>query len=393
MVVQQIYQLTNDVVGEVLGDSALLQEDLSNLVDVGTAVFNANAVDNYVKSLVNHIGKLVFVNRPYKGNVPSVLMDSWEFGSVLEKVSGTLYDAEENESWDLTDGQTYNQDIFYKPTVSVKFYNSKKTFEIPMSFTERQLKESFSSASQMNSFLSMLMNDVEKSLTVKVDALIQRTINNMIAETVYDDYKETQGGVEVLGDITAKSGVKAINLLYLYNETFNTSLTVDDAIVDKEFIRFAALQIKLYVSRISKISKLFNIGGQPRFTPNDLLHLVMLEDFKAAADVYLQSDTFHDEYTTLPNADSVPYWQGSGLTYGFTDVSTIDIDKTSENHDVTVTGVLAVLWDRDALGVANPDRRVTTHYNAKAEFFNNYYKHDASYFNDFNENMIVFFIA
>ena len=384
MLVKQIYELTNNVVKETLGEEVLLKEDLSNLVDVGTAVFNANAVDNYVRKLVDHIGKMVFVNRSYRGGVPSVLMDSWEFGSVLEKVSGDLYDATENETWDLQDGQTYNQDIFYKPKAVVKFYNSKTTFEIPMSFTERQLKESFSNATQLNSFLSMLMNDVEKSLTIKIDALIQRTINNMICETIYDDY-----GSDAL---SSKSGVKAINLLYLYNNAFGKQLTASQAILDKDFIRYASLQIMLYVGRIQKMSRLFNIGGQARFTPEDMLHLVMLDEFKASANVYLQSDTFHDDYTKLPNAESVPYWQGSGTGYAFADTSKIYV-TTSENHDVTATGVLAVLWDRDALGVSNPDRRVTTHYNAKAEFYNNYYKHDASYFNDFNENMIVFFIA
>lgn len=384
MLVKQIYELTNDVVKETLGDSVVLQEDLSNLVDVGTAVFNANAVDNYVRSLVNHIGKMVFVNRVYRGSAPSVLMDSWEFGSVCEKISGGLYEATENETWNLQDGETYNQDIFYKPKAIVKFYNSKTTFEIPMSFTERQLKESFSNQTQLNSFLSMLMNDVEKTLTVKVDALVMRTINNMIAETIYDDYGSNS--------LSASSGVKAINLLYLYNQTFSQSLTVAKALTDKDFIRFAVLQIMLYVGRIGKISTLFNIGKQPRFTPDDLLHLVMLDEFKASADVYLQSETFHNEYTKLPNAEGVPFWQGSGTSYALADTSKIKV-KTSEGHEVEYSGILCALWDRDALGVSNPDRRVTTHYNAKAEFYNNYYKHDASYFNDFNENMIVFFIA
>ena len=128
MTVKQIYELMNNVTGEVLGKTALVAEDLSNVVDVGKEVFSNTDVDNYVKSLVNHIGKVVFVNRPYSGKIPSVLMDSWEFGSVLEKVSCDTPEAEENESWDLVDGQEYKQDIFYKPTVSAKFYNSKVTF-------------------------------------------------------------------------------------------------------------------------------------------------------------------------------------------------------------------------------------------------------------------------
>ena len=209
MEVKQIYEIMNSVTSEILGDSALVQEDLSNIVDVGTAIFNASAVDNYVRSLVNHIGKVIFVNRPYSGNVPSVLMDGWEYGSVLEKITAELPDATENESWELTDGQSYDPNIFYKPTVSAKFFNKRVTFEIPMSFTERQVKESFSNAVQLNGFLSMLYNAVDKSMTVKVDALVMRTINNMIGETINAEYGESA--------LSSKSTVKAVNLLYLYS--------------------------------------------------------------------------------------------------------------------------------------------------------------------------------
>ena len=169
MTVEQIYSLMNSVTGEILGESAVLAEDLSNVVDIGTEVFNASSVDNYVKSLVNHIGRVIFVNRPYAGSVPSVLMDGWEFGSVLQKITAELPEATENESWNLTNGASYDTNVFYKPEVSAKFFNKRVTFEIPMSFTEKQVKESFSNAEQLNGFLSMLYNAVDKSMTVKVD--------------------------------------------------------------------------------------------------------------------------------------------------------------------------------------------------------------------------------
>ena len=85
-------------------------------------------------------------------------------------------------------------------------------------------------------------------------------------------------------------------------------------------------------------------------------------------------------------------WQATGKDYAFEDVSKIDVTSASGAH-VSVSGVLGVMFDRDALGVTNLDKRVTTNYNAKAEFFNNYYKFDAGYFNDTNENFVVFFIA
>lgn len=389
MEVKQIYTLINSVSGEVLGKTDIVQEDLTGVVDLGTEVFNANAVDNYVKSLVNHIGKVIFVNRPYAGKVPSVLMNAWEFGSVLEKISADIPAATENDTWDLTDGETYSQDTFHKPTVTAKFFNSKVTFEVPVSITERQVKESFSSAEQLNGFLSMIYSAVEKSMTIKADALIMRTINNMVAETLKAD-KKAFGGASV--NYASASTVRCVNLLKLYNENKGTTLTAAKAITDPEFIRFASYQMGLYADRMQTVSTLFNVGAKERFTPVDMLHTVLLSDFAKAAQAYLYSDTYNKDQVLLPNAETVPSWQASGKNYDFASVSTINV-KSASGEAVNVSGVLGVMFDRDALGVCNLDRRVTTTYNAKAEFFNNFFKFEAGYFNDTNENFVVFFVA
>lgn len=389
MNVQQIYSLMNDISKEVLGTTDLVKEDLTGIVDMGTAVFNQNALDNYVKSLVNHIGKVIFVNRPYTGKVPSVLMTAWEFGSVLEKISADIPEANENESWNLTDKQEYKQDVFYKPAVTAKFFNSKVTFEVPVSITERQVKESFSSAEQLNGFLSMIYSAVDKSMTIKIDALVMRTINNMVAETLNAD-KTAFGGATV--DYSSASTVRCVNLLKLYNDKTGESLTADKCITNPDFIRFASYQMGLYADRMGSISTLFNVGGKARFTPSDMLHTVLLSDFAKAAQTYLYSDTYNKEQVLLPKAETVPSWQGTGTVYDFESVSSIYV-KSSSGADVKISGVLGVMFDRDALGVSNLDRRVTTNYNAKAEFFNNYYKFDAGYFNDTNENFVVFFAA
>ena len=387
MDVKQIYTLVNNATSEVLGKTDLVAEDLSNVVDVGTELMNANAVDRYVRSLVNHIGKVIFVDRPYSGNVPSVFMDAWEYGSILEKVTAEIPTASQNDEWELTDGETYSQDVFHKPEVSAKFFNSKVTFEVDLSFTERQVKQSFSNAAQLNGFMSMLHSTVDKAMTIRTDALIMETINNMIAETLLSDF--TSGNT--VADFGSKSGIKAVNLLYLYNQKFSKTLKAEAAITDPEFIRFASMQMQLYIDRLSKISTLFNAGGKARFTSGDMLHSVMLSEFKAAAGSYLQSNTFHDNYTALPNAETVPYWQGSGKAYDFASVSAINV-KSASGKTVSTGGILGILFDRDALGVTCLDRRVTTSYNARGEFYNNYYKFEAGYFNDTNENFVVFYV-
>lgn len=391
MTVVQIKDLMNSVTTEILGKGNIVAEDLSNVVDIGKEIFDNTDVDNYVKSLVNHIGKVIFVNRPYTGNIPSMLMNSWEFGSVLEKIQADIPDATENSTWDLQDGKSYDPNVFYKPKVSAKFFNSKVTFEVPMSFTERQVKESFSSAAQLNGFVSMIYNAVDKSMTIKIDSLVMRTMNNMIAQTLHAEFPAVADG-----DYSKVTGTKAVNLLKLYNDKYTKTLTAETAITDPDFIRFASYIMGLYADRLGKLSTLFNVGKKERFTPADMLHVVMLSDFEKAASTYLYSDTWHNENVKLPAAETVPYWQGSGEDYSFAKTSDIHVtvsDGSGATVDVVASGILAVMYDRDAMGVCNSDRRVTTQYNAKAEFFNNFYKYDASYFNDLNENFVVFFVA
>ena len=379
MKVTQLKDIVNTVTSEVLGKEDVVSEDLSNLVDVGNEIINTDNVDNYVKKLIDRIGKVIFVNRLYAGGVPSVLMDSWEFGSIVEKISADMPEADENDSWKLEDGQEYSQDTFYQPKVSAKFFNSKVTFDVKLSFTTQQVKESFTSVNELNAFLSMLETGVKNSMTVKLDGLIMRTINNMTAQTLYK------------GQVMQK-----VNLLTAYNTATGQKLTADKALLDKDFLKFASLVIKKYQARITKMSTLFNQGAKARFTNTTDLHTVLLSDFADSAEVYLMSDTYHNDTVSLPQHETVPYWQGSGKTYSFSDVSTIKVkinDGTKTAKDVTQAGIVGVMFDTNALGVSNLNQRTTTAYNARAEFYTNFYKMDAGYFNDLNENFVVFYIS
>ena len=382
MEVKQIYDFVNDTVKEVLGDESLVQEDLSNIVDIGNAVFDGNAFDKYVRSLVNHIGRTIFVDRKYNGSAPSVLMDGWQYGSILQKISSEMPEAEENESWELIDGASYDPNIFRKPVAEQKFFNKKTTFEIDRSITEKQVKQSFSSAEQLNGFISMLYNEVDKAMTVMTDNLIMRTINNFTGETLHNAFPT--------GTYTG-THIRAVNLLAEYNTQYETALTKDKCMVEPAFIRFAAYRMGLYKDRFARMSTLFNVGGAQRFTPNDMLHFVTLSDFNTAANIFLQSDVYHNDYVRLPKSETVPFWQGSGTDYSFSNVSAINV-KTTSGDTVSLDGILGVMFDRDALGVANFERRITTNYNPKAEFTNYFYKQDAQYFNDLNENFVVFFV-
>ena len=378
MKITQVKDLVNNAIKETNGSSTLLKEDLSNVVDVGSEIFGADSVDNFVKKLVDRVGYTVFNARVYQGSIPSILMNSWEFGSVMEKVETEIPKATENDSWNLQDGETYNQDTFYQPKVSAKFYNSRVTFDIPLSFTEMQVKSAFNSANELNSFISMLVTSVQNAMTVNIDNLITRTINNMTAFT-----------------INGKNKNRAVNLLSVYNTKTGQTLTAAKALTDSNFIKFANQQIMLTQGRFSKLSTLFNEGGKQRFTPKNEQHLVLLDDFASASKVYLESDTYHDSNVSLQGYETVPYWQGSGTSYDFADTSKIDVSITvsSKPTEIIQSGIIGVLFDTNAVGVSCMNQRVTSAYNARAEFYTNFTKFDAGFFNDLNENFVVFYIA
>ena len=378
MKITQIKDLVNSSLKEVDGTSVLLKEDLSNVVDVGKDILDKDDIDNFVKKLVDRVGKTVFNNRVYQGSAPSVLMDAWEYGSVVEKVDAELPNVEENDSWNLQDGKSYDQDIFYQPKVSAKFFNSKVTFDIPMSFTKMQVKSAFNSATELNSFISMLMTKVQNAMTLHLDGLIMKTINNFTAQV-----------------INSNKGLQVVNLLKGYNDQTGQTLTSAKALTDPNFIKYANLMINTYRSRISQMSTLFNIGGVHKFTPKENQHLVILSDLASASKVYLESVTYNKQNVQLgSNYDTVPYWQGSGTSYNFADTSSIDvaIKDGSTTKEVKQSGILGVLFDTSALGVSCQNPRTTTAVNARAEFYTNFNKYDAMYYNDLNENFVVFMV-
>lgn len=385
MQVSQIFEIVNDALKQTDGNLPLLQEDLSNIIDVGNSIFNANSFDNYVKKLVDRIGKVVFVIRPYSGLAPSIYMDSVIWGSVTQKISSAVPEAVENESYELVNGATYDPNQVNLPDVYVKFFSKYVTFEVDRTITEKQLRSAFTGVAELDGFISMIFNEISKAFTIAIDNLIMRTINSAIADTLYKDYNS---GTE----FTGASHTRAVNLLYLYNQRYSTTLTAAQAVTTPDFVRFASYYMALYSDRLSRVSTLFNVGETQKFTPKEEQHFILLSEFARSADVFLQSDVYHNELTAITKYEVVPYWQGSGVDYAFDSTSTINVISGSGNT-VTASGILGVMFDRYALGVTNIEQWVNTQYNAKADFVNYFYKYKAGYFNDLNENFVVFFVA
>lgn len=384
----QSKELVDLSIGEALGKTEVLNEDLTNMVDVGDTIINHNKTDVFVKALTTGIiGKTVAAIRTYKGGaVPDVLRDSNEWGIVLQKITYEMPKAEENLTWELVDKKSYDTNVFRQPKVTVKYFSDFITFEIPYSITDKQLRDAFANPVAMDVFVSGLYIVVQNAMRVALDKMILSTVTNAIAETLYDAFPEA--------DYSANSTARAVNLRKLYNATLaeDAQLTPEQCWEDKDFLRYASKTMSRYKKKMQNMSVLFNIEGKERFTPEEDLHFVVLADFASNIKYNLESDTWHNEIVSLPRYEEVAYWQGSGLDFSYNECSEIDV-KTASGHDVSAAGIVGVLFDHDMLGVFNESMNTTTHYVASAEFTNFWAKHRARYFNDFSENMVVFFIA
>lgn len=403
------------VIAQVTGKSVVAKEDLSNIVDVGKEVLDFVSTNNnkeaYLREFIDQVGKFMFVDRVYASKAPSIMMDGWEYGSILEKVRCEVPDTANNATWDLfnyqgadwendpqggTDGQgnppTYPDPfIITKPSVKAKFFNSKQTYEVPITLTDVQLRTAFQSAEQLSSFISMIENRIRMKKTLCNDALIMATIDNLIAQKC-SIYGVTGGTKSV------------INLLSLYNGSTGT-LTAAEALSDKDFLRFAAMTVAKYKDYIAYASNLYNEGDYITFTPEDRLHFVANTEFSKALSAYLYSDTYNEEFVKLEGFEEVAFWQGTGNT-GATpdermeiiakvDASLYNAVTTSAvaSVDITAENVIAVLFDRDAAAVCNVNDRVTSIWNPRGEYFNYFYKWDAMYMNDVLENCVVFTLS
>lgn len=392
MKVEQIKDIINLANRQVLGKEELTEINLEGLISTGKTLFqmqeeapNNHIVDNYVNAIIDATAKYVFVNRVYKRRAPKVLMDNWEFGTLVRKIRiSKLPKAQNNQAWELVDGQVYEENQFYKPHVIESIFNDKTSFMVPISITEEQVKSAFTTMDEMTRFIGMIETMIYNKLNLDLDATIMLTINNMISLTLKDDYGTSA--------YNSKSGVKAVNLLYLYNQKYGTTLTKQKAIGDKDFLRFAVETIKNYTGKLTAMTSLFNIKKSDKFTEKDLQHLVILDTFINAIQTHLQSDTYHKELVEMPYYETVNFWQGVGNDFEFEDTSTINITDSNGNK-TNINYVVGVLFDRDALGVSQFEDHVETKYIKIARFWNNFYSREARYFNALDEQFVVFFLA
>ena len=377
---KQVADLTNDALKLTLGEeTTLVTEDLQGVVDVGVNLANANAYKNFLENLMVATAKYIFRFRKYTAKAPNVLRDNYEYGQIIQKIRSTLPKTSENQSWKLVNNASYDDNVYVANETEVKLFMDNITFEVRNSITNDQIKNAFTNARQLGSFVSMQFGLVQNRLELALENLIYMTMNNYMGELVKLD-------------VGANAGKRVIPLLTKYLAEVpdaDTTLTVDTALYSKSFLIYAAAQIKDYMNLMQRYNVLFNAEEFQTFTSEDLQHVVLFSKFVANMATYAESSTFHDEFIKLPEGFEFDYLQGIGDN-SIQARTSIDIDVASDGTNVKKSYIIGFIFDHDALGVNHDNPSVETKYIRSGQFTNYWYKEVLGMFNDLSENGIIF---
>lgn len=396
MKVNQISSMLNDVFGGILGEDSLFAEDLSNVVDSGRVITGSTDVfgdnfDNYAGKIIDKVGRTIFWDRVYTAEDLGIWRDSFEYGSVLEKIRCEVGEYSDNCEWKLTDASgndvpDYNDSIathiqelfkFYPATVQAKYFNAKTTFKTTISITRKQLKSAFNSAADLARFIGMIEQRIRTKMEISKNQLQKMVIGNLIGEHI-------------------AQGKQVIDLKAMYETEVAGSGnggTLEAALSDKTKTRFIAQKMTFFREMMAEPSKLYSATGTfYNHTPVELSRMIVLADLDSSLRFNVYGDTYNEEFVKLNNYKTVPFWQTSGNVIGsasLADRSGLNI-TTSNGNAVIRNNIIGVLFDRDAAMICNEIPDVRTQYNPDGNFTNFFYCADCSYYNDFDENAIVF---
>ena len=369
MAVKQIYEIVNSVNKQTMGLTDLTVVDEQGLISLGQTVLTTNGLaDTWLNSLAQRIGRTIISFREYKSKYSDMVLDSMQWGNIVQKIKVSMPEATEDESYSLVNGKSVDMYKVANPKVKQTFFTSETPYQFYVTVKRNQLEEAFTSEGAMNGFIGAIYGEVQNAIELSLESLARNCINNFIGEKFKSQ--------------------KTINLLAMYNTETGKTLTVNTCLHDKEFLAYCVSRINLYSKYMENMSTEYNDGTQTRHTPKSLQHLRVLEDFESRLETVVQYQAFRDNYVKLNNYHTTSFWQSIKKP------DEINVNLASDGKPAHYTGIVAVLYDRDALGLYKKDSwNSTTPFNSAGGYYNTYYHHKELYFNDLSENFVVFVIA
>lgn len=378
---QQIYTIVNELASQTIGESAIQVIDTSSLIALGTQMNQSSVYKNaFATNLTNLIGLTVISMRAYNPDTVGTVIHAFEWGIYMRKIYVAMPDAKENNSWNIANSNyTPQYAPVFVPDINEDIFANLDTFELPVTIPDRLLMGAFRNAEEMALLISAIFLAMDNKISLVLEALIRLTRAGFIARKLISTNK-----------------VSSYNLLTNYNKVMASAnqptLTSISCRTNKDFQRWSSTRITLWRKRMADMTVLFNEKGYERHTPKSDSVLIMHSEYEADVIAFMEADTYHDELVRQTNYATTNFWQGTGDEYAWTDTSSIDI-QIDANTVVKASGIVAILYDYQALGVMMDDIHMVAARNDYDEYTTYANKINRGYFNDMSENGMVFYIA
>lgn len=373
----QIYGFLNDIVSQGIGIDALTVADEAGLIALGNTVLSSNSnTENFLNTLVQRIGRTIVRFRKYENKLSGLLLSDMEYGAIVQKIRVAMPEAEEDESFDLVDGQSVDHYKIAKPDARQKLFVTRTPYQYKITIQRKRLKEAFLSASGMGAFISAVFGEVRNAIDLGLERLGRNAINNMIAESY--------------GASAAAPKQNVIDLGSMYRVIVPTAPTAAAELMnDNDFLRFAVSTMNTRLDMMQEMSVLnmadTSVNALPTFTPRDKMHVYIMSQFKRRLETVVQYAAFNELLVDIAGNDTLTYWQAQQSPLS------IDVKRASDGTEIAVDNIVGIAYDRDACGAYKWDEEAqTTPINAAGLYYNTYYHLQQLWFNDLSENFVVF---
>lgn len=361
----QIYSIVNSISQQAYGAAALTAVNTQGLIALGNYVLSSSTdTELFLNTLTARIGKTIVRYRLYRNKLSDMVLTDMEWGQVLQKLAVKMPVSEADEQYGLTDGTSVDHYVVAKPQVDQKLFVVETPYQFHITIQRNLLRAAFLSESAMESFISAIFGQVRNK--------IESTIENM-------------GRLNIAAGIAEAGSSREFALVSGYNSVSGRSLTAASAILDSDFLRYAIRTMKTIMDGMTDLSELYNDGTITTFTPFEDQKIKVLSEFEYALETVVDWAAFNDNYVKLAGYGTLNFWQ-SAQTPG-----SVLINAPSTGTQFAVDNVVAVIYDRDALGVYQQDEDIlTTPVNAAGAYYNQYYHCKFNRMLDTSENFVYF---
>lgn len=416
---QDIVDVTKSAISQLIGkgymdeaDGEIAALDDQLIVDLGEKLqltedgdFAVNSpADIMYKSLLSQIGKVVIDKRAYVAKLPSLFVDTVDWGLFTEHVMIDLSDVMIDEIWNpggyipwnaaggagVAEGSRIAAVEFgyYKPTVTAKLYSKAHGIMVAITRGYDQMFTAFRGVDEYTSFVTGLYNSVENTLQAKAEVYAFMCVSMGIAKA------------------TANGNAYDLRTAYAAAGGTTTGRTAVELLNDHDFQAFYLRTIDETKDYMQRMSSLYNDGEYVTFSSDP--HVIMLTAAAKAAKFGVRANTYNEDLIGIGDYDTAPAWQaaiGSGATtpYNFETASSIILTAAAATEagltvgegetSYTLSGYIAVIYDRYAMGISLDKRKVTTQYAASRDTLNSFYHSLIRYQINDSYPIVAFYIS